>query len=77
MRKRTSTCSSRLSDQKYLETLMALDKLFEECKAVLGRVDWKEEGGRGRFLKWRGQCSMTLVWMQRQKQNKIILGGGN
>ncbi len=33
------------NDQKYLETLTGLDKLFDEGEAILESVDWEEEGG--------------------------------
>ena len=32
------------NSQKYFETLVRLDKLFEEGEAVLESVDWEEEG---------------------------------
>ena len=32
------------NNQKYFETLMGLDKLFEEGEALLDSVDWEEEG---------------------------------
>ena len=32
------------NNQKYLEALMGLDKLFEEGKAVLKSVVWEDEG---------------------------------
>lgn len=33
------------NDQKYLETLTGLDKLFDEGEAILESVDWEEEDG--------------------------------
>ena len=32
------------NNQKYFETLMGLDKLFEEGEAALESVDWEEDG---------------------------------
>lgn len=32
------------NDQKYLETLTGLDKLFEEGEAALESIDWEEDG---------------------------------